>query len=448
MKAVVPSRIAVRMYQVGFGDCLLLTLAYPTPLEDGRSERHVLFDFGTTSLPNGRKNLDHVARSIGERTAGQLDAVVLTHRHRDHLSGFGRQAIADLLQSTAPPTLVVRPWTEDPEADERFTGEEGDAPGEASLGFVRALRDADAFAAAAAETIAPPGSQGLRRQLHMMAFDQVSNPAAVAQLDAWAKPDRGEHLHHGCPTRLESLLPGVRITVLGPPTIEQHPQVTRMRDVDQEEFWMLYRRLGEGLGGDLRAELKAAAEEAIEDERRALPSGPAQWLIEHLDRQQIGSYLRIVRILDDVLNNTSLILLFEIEGDGGMKRLLFCGDAQIEDWEFALKPPEDRAPLLDRLAEVDLYKVGHHGSRNATPRSLFSLWTGPGKGRDMVALMSTKDDVHGDSPATKVPRATLVDALRDRTDLFDTRSFDADQSFVEVSTDTASADGFSESALG
>jgi len=435
------------MHQVGFGDCLLLTLIYPAPVEGERSERHVLFDFGTTSLPSGRKNLDHVARAISERTAGKVDAVVLTHRHRDHLSGFGRQAIADLLQASAPPTLVLRPWTEDPDADESFRGGASGTPGKASLGFVRALRDADTFAAAAAETIAPPGSQGLRRQLHLMAFDQVSNPAAIAQLDAWAAPDRGEYLHHGRSTRLESLLPGVRITVLGPPTIEQHPQVARMRDVDQEEFWMLYRRLGEGLGGDLRAELKAAAEEAIEDERRALPSGPAQWLIEHLDRQQIGSYLRIVRILDDVLNNTSLILLFEIEGDGGTKRLLFCGDAQIENWEFVLKPSDD-APLLDRLTEVDLYKVGHHGSRNATPRSLFNLWTGPGKGRDMVALMSTKDDVHGDSPATKVPRATLVDALQDHTDLFDTRSFDADQSFVEVSTDTSSGSAFAESARG
>lgn len=432
------------MHQVGFGDCLLLSLTYPKALEDGRSERHVLFDFGTTSLPPGRKDLGHAARAIGEHTGGRIDAIVVTHRHRDHLSAFAQRPIVDLLEAGAPPNLVVRPWTEDPSADETFTGT--DDRGEGSLTLVQSLRDADAFAAAVAEDIAPRGSRGLRGDVHRMAFDQISNRAAIDQLDAWAERGRGEYLHHGRPTHLESLLPGVGVSVLGPPTVEQHPGVARMRSVDQAEFWMLHKRLAKGLGDDLRAGLTEAAKR--EDPPRHLPSGPAQWLIQHLDRQQLGSYLRIVRILDDVLNNTSLILLFEVEGGGGTKRLLFCGDAQIENWEFVLKPPEDRAGFLDVLAEIDLFKVGHHGSRNATPRSLFNLWTSTDEGRRMVALMSTKDGVHGDSAATKVPRATLVDALRERTELFDTRSFDAGQTFVEVSAEVESEGPFVETASG
>ena len=40
----------------------------------------------------------------------------------------------------------------------------------------------------------------------------------------------------------------------------------------------------------------------------------------------------MLRSMDDELNNTSLILLFEIGG----KKLLFPGDTQWENWEYAL----------------------------------------------------------------------------------------------------------------
>jgi len=37
--------------------------------------------------------------------------------------------------------------------------------------------------------------------------------------------------------------------------------------------------------------------------------------------------------------------------------------------------PPDRHAVLELLRWVDLYKVGHQGSRNATPRTPFNLWT-------------------------------------------------------------------------
>ena len=65
-----------------------------------------------------------------------------------------------------------------------------------------------------------------------------------------------------------------------------------------------------------------------------------------------------VRAMDDALNNTSVILLFEF----GTRKLLFPGDAQIENWSYALSRKAD----LAMLADTDVYKVGHHGSHNAT----------------------------------------------------------------------------------
>ena len=125
--------------------------------------------------------------------------------------------------------------------------------------------------------------------------------------------------------------------------------------------------------------------------------------------------LPIVTALDDAMNNTSLILLFKI----GKKSLLFPGDAQWENWQYALEVSDQKAAYKKLLKNVDLYKVGHHGSLNATPKSLWALFDKKGdhkkKGR-LTSLMSTKHGVHGHTPQTAVPRSTLVDELKKHSD--------------------------------
>lgn len=80
--------------------------------------------------------------------------------------------------------------------------------------------------------------------------------------------------------------------------------------------------------------------------------------------------------------------------------------------------------------------VGHHGSRNATPRSLFEKYWGSERdpARPMVGLMSTRAGVHGKSEATAVPRATLVAALERRMTHFYSTDSDlkAGELFLEV----------------
>jgi hypothetical protein len=130
--------------------------------------------------------------------------------------------------------------------------------------------------------------------------------------------------------------------------------------------------------------------------------------------------LEIVRSLDDQMNNTSLILLFEAGG----KKLLFPGDAQIENWSYALEDAPDHEATHALLADVDVYKVGHHGSLNATPKKL--LWErftkrGSKPGKRLKAVLSTLPGKHGKTANdTEVPRRPLLDALRKETDLSNT----------------------------
>ena len=66
-----------------------------------------------------------IAHDIKQRTGGKLHAVVATHRHKDHISGFetkkGGKGTGDVIRSLKP-NLVVQPWTEDPELDPKATG--------------------------------------------------------------------------------------------------------------------------------------------------------------------------------------------------------------------------------------------------------------------------------------------------------------------------------------
>ncbi len=422
-----PVTVRVRMYQVGFGDCFLISVEYDEPLPDGRTERHLLIDYGSTrSARDGRAKgrMRDVAALIEDHTHGVLDVVALTHRHKDHLFGFADDT-GDATLRRLTPARVLRPWTEDPrlqpDATSPTTGTTA-LIGAASVSFAAGL----AGAQAAVEHLSK--ASGLHQDVLAAAADEVKNPDAIKLLDDLSEPDRGRYLSAGADPGITELVPGLTVTVLGPPTVEQDPRVARQREDDKDEFWMLR----------LRASLEAAA--GTETSSGALRDvdlgpGPVRWLVDRLAAQRSHSAARLVRHLDDALNNTSLVLLLQI---GGLS-MLFPGDAQIENWQYTLDRLTDQPELRTRLRDIDLYKVGHHGSRNATPRTLYALWQQrPPSLPPMTILMSTRPGVHGDSEATKVPRQTLVDALSEIGRLFSTDDLDQGQPYLEVEADVTS----------
>ena len=117
--------------------------------------------------------------------------------------------------------------------------------------------------------------------------------------------------------------------------------------------------------------------------------------------------LELVRIVDDALNSTSLILLFTV----GDTELLFPGDAQIENWQYALKLSDRSEQIVKKLETVDVYKVGHHGSLQRDAESAVGHVQKRRKGLEQ--LMSTKAGKFPGRPGsgTEVPRETLKQAL-------------------------------------
>jgi hypothetical protein len=233
----------------------------------------------------------------------------------------------------------------------------------------------------------------------------------------------------GDKTALEDELPGVKIHVLGPPDLTQTETILKQKSRDKDEFWHFVQ---------FWSLMAVAAPSPNTGATMLFPDSPVledspmqtRWFIDRANRLLGGQMLSIVRILDKAMNNTSVILLFEVGG----KKLLFPGDAQIENWAYSLSKPE----IMEMLAGVDLYKVGHHGSLNATPKkSLWEKFTRRSKKKSdnnrIVTVVSTMKGKHGDSKSgTEVPRATLIKALTAESRFHTTEVLEGREFFEDV----------------
>lgn len=432
-----PVKATIFAYQVGFGDCFLLRYNY----KDGQ-RRHLLIDFGTTGLPEDVASnhmlevANDIAKKCREGEGDGIDVLVATHRHADHISGFATRddgtGPGDVIASLHP-KVVVQPWTEAADAPLDWLGpEESDADHQALTARWASLQ---AMQVAAGQSLAFTRAhdknlpQALSGQLNFIGEDNLSNLSAVKNLQGMGDRRGSRHCYayHGCDLGLDTLLPGIEVHVLGPPTLRQTETIRKQRSRDKDEFWMLQpKRLADAAG--------ASSSKTIFPDASYLPGTKLfteqRWLAHRINELNGEVMLSLVRALDKQMNNTSVILLMK----AGSKSLLFPGDAQIENWEYALQ-----SPLAKLLDEVDLYKVGHHGSRNATPRSMWNRFRKRGSGRRsdrLQSVLSTKKGKHGsESKHTEVPRVTLLAQLKAKSKLYSTEDLHAGELHQTVELD-------------
>jgi beta-lactamase superfamily II metal-dependent hydrolase len=123
--------------------------------------------------------------------------------------------------------------------------------------------------------------------------------------------------------------------------------------------------------------------------------------------------------VDSKTNNTSLVLAFELTETEPRKVLLFVGDAQVGNWlswqevrwenEGVGGTPVSGKDLLSRTA---LYKVGHHGSHNATLKAKgLELMENP----ELVAMIPVDEDWANDSMHWEHPAKKLYERLEQKT---------------------------------
>jgi beta-lactamase superfamily II metal-dependent hydrolase len=371
--------VAVRMYNVGFGDAFLALIP------DGKRHRKIVFDCGTIEAAPGHTLGSIVSRIIEDTTdedgVARIDVVVCTHRHKDHVAGF-----ADPAWSTIEVREVWMPWTEHPtDAQARKIR---NIQSRLALTLDLALK-------ARALALDENGRRDLARYQDLVSNAlMLSNDRAMTTLHSGFA---GAPLRRFLPGKLSGArsfttdaLPGVKIHVMGP---SRDPGIIRDMEPEQGKNWLRL-RASAGTGGD-RPPAPFSADFISEVE----PS--ADWTFTDDDRRALEgtgstSELAVAVALDKAVNGTSLMLMLEVAGTF----LLFPGDAQWGTWQAAMADPQWKE-MLERTA---FYKIGHHGSHNATPRDFVERTLAEG----VWAMASTKErDQWPDIPKDELLRALL-----------------------------------------
>ena len=400
-------KVTIRSYQVGFGDCFLLTFDY------GTAKRYALIDFGTNGTPDGndKAQLMRIANDIQQQCGSKLQVVVATHRHKDHISGFstdGANSPGKIIASCKP-EVVIQPWTEDPSTKT----DAQEATQTRVNNFAVALTSMHAFAGRAvaeAQTL----QQFELSALTQISFDGQNNLPNLSAVENLIKMGKTRfYVNCGFPLDLNGVLPGVKVWVLGPPNLKQSQKIKTEQSSNPNEFWLQQANFWK-VASRNHSDGRPLFKSIIRGKKYPLAT---RWFVNKTANVRADELFGLVRILDKQMNNTSVILLLEVNG----KRLLFPGDAQFENWSFALQQKQ----YQDLLHTVDLYKVGHHGSRNATPKSLWNLFerkSATHTSTQLKTMVSTMAGKYGKTPETQVPREPLIKELKSKSDFFTTQS--------------------------
>jgi metallo-beta-lactamase superfamily protein len=370
-------KLRVRMYRQGLGDCFLLTCS------DGNETSHLLIDCGVLKgTGDAEKRMQKVAENVHETTGGHLDRLVVTHEHWDHLSGFLQ---AEAIYDTLEVGEVWLAWTEDPK--DELANELRKKKQKRVKGLVAAAKLVDS-----PDT---PAASRTKDQLDALLGFQGDLGAAGTKTTGkaleWVKAREAEvkFLHPGEQLFDLAGLPGIRVYVLGPPhdralikrsdPSKAHPEVYELAASEgpHRGFLDAAEALAEGEEPEKQPFDKffqVAAKDARNDNelwKKYFAKG-ASW--RRIDDDWLGYAGALALQLDSDTNNTSLVLAFELTSDGEV--LLFPGDAQVGNWlsweslEWQVKEGGETRTVKsdDLLARTVLYKVGHHGSHNATLR--------------------------------------------------------------------------------
>jgi len=391
------TRATVRTYRHGLGDCHLVTL-----LGKNKAEFRILLDCGVIlGTPDAATAMKAVMDDVVKESKGQVDLLVATHEHWDHVSGFVQAADSFAKLKVGQVWLA---WTEDPE-------------------------DKDAK-----ELLATKGKALKMLQdsaLHLQSFGAADSPLFVSLAEFFGmaagattrdalEAVRSKAKPRYCdpsdaPTELADF--DARIYVLGPPRDIKLLKRVDPSAKDSEEAYQ-----------SAMARFAATVEPALQDADDSAPFAAMDGLTldqakghvffqdryfdgpdwRRIDSDWMFGADELALALDNMTNNTSLVLAIEL---GGKDVLLFAADAQVGNWlswgDCKWTVEGRTVTGSDLLQRTILYKVGHHGSVNATLKA---------KGLELMTNLKTAViPVDHDMAVKKkwgaLPLAPLVTAL-------------------------------------
>ncbi len=414
------------MYRYGLGDCFLLTF---TDADD--EKYHILIDCGVISRSKDViPKMKEVAENIYNETDKKIDLLIATHEHWDHVSGFSQAR--DVFKKMDIKKIWLG-WTEDPK--DKFAKELKDDQKNKlkAVGMAyEKLKQQDVSG------FNKKQEEGL--QFYLNSFNAFFNffgfdgesmfniNATETAMDFLRKHEKAE-IEYLSPEPAEVIepedLPGIRVYVLGPP--KNLKSLKKMNPSKKSsEVYEHDRSFAIGMGfvsaiGENADKYKpflsncCLPPEVVEKEYGEYFKPKNSW--RKIDDDWMYSAGNLAIALDNMVNNTCLALAFEFIETG--KVLLFPGDAQIGNWlswwdyswQVKKNGKKESVTIEDLFSQTVFYKVGHHGSHNATlkDKGLEKM-----SNRELIAMIPV-DQVMSERKSWKMPFPPLLDALNKKT---------------------------------
>jgi hypothetical protein len=375
-------RAKVRMYRHGLGDCFLISL----PRAGAPAPYRIVIDCGViVGTPDAEAKMRAVVEDIAAGTQGpdgrgKIDLVIGTHEHWDHLSGFVQAADALAKIDFAEVWLA---WTEDPNDPQarRLKAQRGNA--------LQALQLSESRLRLSGRDDAADQVGDFLTSFFGIASGSSTSAALEVVRGLAGKPPR-----YCSPSDMPVQPDGtsVQLFVLGPPRDEQLLQKSEVAATSPEVYGLMEQVYGVDASivdvPHLKAALDSVDPDAPFDPMQTIPFPVAQQMPffaqrywgsvtdpagdgpdwRRVDSAFLEAAPALALQLDSATNNTSLVLAIRLDG-GDV--LLFPADAQVGNWlswqNLSWKSGDNViATGPDLLKRVVFYKVGHHGSHNAT----------------------------------------------------------------------------------
>jgi beta-lactamase superfamily II metal-dependent hydrolase len=414
------------MYRVGFGDFFLMTV----PTDDG--PQHILIDCGVTPGKTKKGDIGTIKAAVAHMAAEtdkKLALIIVTHRHQDHIIGFSRAA--EIFNDFKVGALWMSFWETEYDPNEKkkksLASAFQDELTALALGLQSRLAMAGKDDPNTDEMLAMLQNATGVDHTELAATDGTTrktgkgggtNAASLTFLKSGLGLEP-EYYVKGDQPKMPKVLKDAGLTaqILGPPPTDE---------IDFMKLMDLKKGVGQYLGEEGEGNSKtfdpfgtswhAVAGEypdsAFREWLRESKKSPSAAMEARIEAAQPSLLFTAAKTLDDFLNNQSLVVLFTFAG----KKLLFAGDAQGGNWEYWMYGGTPvKAPSADKidkdsasiLSHLDFYKVGHHGSTNATPVSAVETMGG-----DFASMCSTQEDSFGSvKNESEVPRGPLLEAL-------------------------------------
>jgi beta-lactamase superfamily II metal-dependent hydrolase len=378
--------LRVRMFRIGFGDFFLLSV----PASGG--PKHILIDCGVHA--KDLKTIRSAVQQMVQDCNFHLSLIIMTHRHADHISGFG--TCSDIFKQITV-DRVWMPWFENP-SDRTAQAFQASLTSMANRLSMRlaARGDAESLELANMADNITGGLNAAGVSANQKALDVLHN--------GFKNTPAHDYYKAGDPAKIPDDLieAGLAAEILGPPV--DSALIAQMTNKSQQY-------LADDIGTD--GDATKLFGRAFESDDKAYEGGaftfydPAQ-IKAMIDSAQPDVLAAQAAAADKTLNNQSLVILFSFVG----KNLLFAGDAQWGNWENFLYGGAYGTPghtvltakAKTILNKIHFYKVGHHGSANATPKDAVAAMR-----LGCVGMCSTQIHAYNE-----VPREPLLDALRTR----------------------------------